>query len=92
VKVGVLTEVQSPSDQPKDFVSKNAANAMCRRLTHIRVSKFLIQAVTVREFAAIAAREALPVAIGPIPEINAPGYYCLPYTYPLPAAILEHYQ
>ena len=90
MKVGVLTEVQSPSDQPKDFVSKNAANAMCRRLTHIRVSKFLIKAVAVREYVALMSWEARAVVA--VPTINAVGYHVLPYIYPLPLHILEHYQ
>jgi len=29
---------------------------------------------------------------GEIERINPPGYHCLPYTYPLPLHILEHYQ
>ena len=88
MKVGVLTEVQSRTDKPKEFVSKNAANAMVRRLTHVRISKYLIQAVHVREFVEITDSEARPI----VPEINPADYHCLPYTYPLPYHMLRSYE
>lgn len=50
MKVGILLESQAVTEHPKDFVSKSGAEAMCRRLTHVRVSKFLIQAVPIRQF------------------------------------------
>lgn len=50
MKVGILLESQAVTDTPRDFVSKSGAEAMCRRLTHVRVSKFLIKAVPLRQF------------------------------------------
>ena len=88
MKVGVLTETQSRTDKPTIFVSKNAAKCMCRRLTHVRISKGLIQAVHVRQFIAITRAESLPV----VPKINQPGYHTVPYTYPLPYEILKCYE
>jgi len=50
MKIGVLPQgADYRTFRPKEFVSKNAAGVMLRRLTHIRVSAHLIQKVAIRE-------------------------------------------
>lgn len=50
MKIGILPEgADYRTVRPKEFVSKNAAGVMLRRLTHIRITSHLIQKVAVRD-------------------------------------------
>jgi len=50
MKVGILSENQAVTAKPRDFVSVSGAESMCRRLTHVRISKYLIQAVSPKQY------------------------------------------
>jgi hypothetical protein len=47
----------------------------------------ILSGMSIREL-----KDYLRGSSGLLERINPPGYHCLPYTYPLPFHILEHYQ
>lgn len=49
MRIGILSHTQKLDAKPERYVSKNAANALLRRLLAVRVTKGLIQMVAIRE-------------------------------------------
>lgn len=49
MRIGCLSHTQKSSDRPQRYVSKNAANALLRRLLAVRLTKNLIQMVDVQQ-------------------------------------------
>ena len=63
MRIAVLSHSQKLTDRPERYVSKNAANALVRRLLAVRIAKGLIQMVQMRQ-------GGLPVAIQVAPPAH----------------------